>query len=46
MERGLNQPCEVTRATLERYQRYLLHYRRKNGDPLSTRGQHSRLTPL
>ncbi len=46
MERGLTQPCEVTRATLERYQRYLLHYRKRDGDPLSTRGQHSRLTPL
>ena len=46
LERGITQPCEVTKAILERYQRYMLHYRKKNGDPLSVRGQHSRLTPI
>ena len=46
LERGITQPCEVTKAILERYQRYMLHYRKKNGDPLSVRGQHSRLTPV
>ena len=28
---------------LERYQRYLFHYRKKNGEPLSFHSQHSRL---
>ena len=31
---------------LERYQRYLFHYRKKNGEPLSFRSQHTRLVPL
>lgn len=45
-ERGLAEPLEVTRPVLERYQRYLFHYRKKNGDPMSFRTQHSRLVPL
>jgi len=45
-ERGLMEPLEVTRPVLERYQRYLFHYRKKNGDPMSFRTQHSRLVPL
>ena len=28
---------EVTRPVLERYQRYLFFYRKKNGEPLSFR---------
>ena len=32
-------PSEVTRPILERYQRYLFHYRKQNGDPLSVRTQ-------
>ena len=46
LERGLNQPCEITKAILERYQRYLFHYRKQNGEALSIRGQHTRITPL
>jgi len=46
MERGLSDPVEVTRPVLERYQRYLFHYRKKNGSPLSFASQHSRLSPL
>jgi integrase/recombinase XerD len=45
-ERGLNEPLDVTRPVLERYQRHLFHYRKKNGQPLSFRSQHSRLVPL
>jgi len=45
-ERGLMEPVEVTRPVLEQYQRYLFHYRKKNGDPMSFRTQHSRLVPL
>ena len=36
-ERGITDPIEVTRPVLERYQRYLFHYRKKNGEPLSFR---------
>ncbi len=45
-ERSLNQPTEVTRPVLERYQRYLYYYRKKNGQPLSFRSQHARLVPV
>jgi len=46
IERGITQPCEVSRATIERYQRYLFHYRKKNGESLSVRSQHTRLVPV
>jgi len=45
-ERGLAEPVEITRPVLERYQRYLFHYRKKDGKPLSFSSQHSRLVPL
>ena len=45
-ERGLAEPVEVTRPVLERYQRHLFHYRKKNGEPLSFRSQHACLVPL
>jgi len=45
-ERGLIDPVEVTRPVLERYQRHLFHYRKKDGEPLSFRSQHSYLVPL
>ena len=45
-EHGLREPIEVTRPVLERYQRYLFHYRKKDGCPLSFASQHSRLSPL
>jgi integrase/recombinase XerD len=44
--RGLSQPQEITKPIIERYQRHLFHYRKKNGDPLSTRSQHIRITPV
>jgi integrase len=37
---------EVTRTSLESYQRYLFHYRKKDGQPLAIASQHSRLAPL
>jgi integrase/recombinase XerD len=46
VERGLTEPVEVTRPVLERYQRHLFHHRKKNGEPLSFRSQHSSLVPL
>lgn len=45
-ERGITEAIEVTRPVLERYQRYLFHYRKTNGEPLSFRSQHARLVPL
>lgn len=42
-ERGVVRPTEVARPILERYQRYLYYYRKKNSEPLSVRTQISRL---
>lgn len=42
-ERSLSQAREITKPILERYQRHLYHYRKRNGEPLSFRGQHSTL---
>jgi integrase/recombinase XerD len=39
-------PTQVTRTSLETYQRYLFQYRKKNGQPLAVASQHSRLAPL
>ena len=45
-ERGLGQPQEITKPIIERYQRYLFLYRKKDGEPLSTRSQHVRVVPI
>lgn len=46
-ERGVVRPADATRAVLERYQRWLYHYRNpETGKPLSTRSQHVALSPL
>ena len=45
-ERGLTRPQEITRPILERYQRYLFLYRKKDGQPLSVRSQHTRVGPI
>ena len=42
-DRGITRPGEVTRPVLESYQRWLYHYRKTNGDPLSFRSQSQRL---
>ena len=42
-ERGLNRPEEITRAIIESYQRWLHHYRKKNGQALSVSTQYARL---
>jgi integrase/recombinase XerD len=46
VERGLSRPQEITKPILERYQRSLYHWRKKNGQPLTFRGQHARLVPI
>jgi len=45
-DRGLNRPNEITKPILESYQRYLYHYRKKNGEPLSVMSQNSRMIPI
>jgi integrase/recombinase XerD len=45
-ERGLEAPVEITRPILERYQRWLYHYRKTNGQPLGFRTQHTRLQAI
>jgi integrase/recombinase XerD len=45
-ERGLSEAIEITRPILERYQRWLYHYRKTNGQPLGFRTQHTRLQAI
>ena len=44
--RGITRPNEVTKPVLERYQRYLFHYRKPDGKPLSFGSQSNRLVPV
>src|SRR5580658_6008164 len=46
IERGITQPAEVTKALLERYQRWLYHYRKENGQPLTFGSQFTHLVPV
>jgi integrase/recombinase XerD len=45
-ERGVTRPADVTRAMVERYQRWLFHYRKTDGDPLTFRSQAQRLLAI
>ncbi len=46
-ERSVLKPQDVTKPILERYQRYLYHYRNEKTDkPLSFRSQNARLVPI
>jgi integrase/recombinase XerD len=45
-DRYILKPEEVTRQILERYQRYLFHYRKKDGQPLSFKTQTQRLAAI
>ena len=45
-ERDLTRPQDVTLPILERYQRYLYHYRKPNGEPLTFGTQQTLLVPL
>lgn len=45
-QRGLIRPGEITKPILERYQRYLFHYRKSNGDPLSFQSQYNRIVAI
>jgi integrase/recombinase XerD len=46
LERALTRPCEVTKPLLERYQRWLFHYRQKDGKPLAFPSQLQHLIPV
>ena len=45
-ERSLTRPQQLDRPILERYQRHLFYYRKRDGEPLSTRSQHARIIPI
>ncbi|MBA2674221.1 site-specific tyrosine recombinase XerC [Ramlibacter sp.] len=45
-ERGVTHPTQVSRAVLERYQRWLFHYRKRDGEPLSVASRRGKITPL
>jgi len=45
-DRGITQPSEVTKPLLERYQRWLYHYRKVNGQPLTFSSQSGHLVPV
>lgn len=45
-ERGVTRTAEVTKPMLDRYQRWLFHYRKTNGEPLTFLTQKGRLAPL
>ena len=45
-ERSLTRPAEITKPILERYQKHLLHLKKKDGKALSFRAQHARLIPV
>lgn len=42
-ERGLLRSTEITRPILQRYQRWMFYYRKKNGQPLGISTQYTRL---
>ena len=45
-DRGITRPSEVTRPIVERYQRFLYHYRQPNGKPLTFKTQVNLLAAL
>lgn len=45
-ERDLHQPMQITRVLIERYQRHLFYYRKKDGQPLSNHVVLGRLLAL
>lgn len=45
-ERSLDDPRQITKPILERYQQHLYYYRKSDGQPLSMGSQNVMLTPL
>ena len=46
LDRGIERPEEVTKPILERYQRWLFHYRNPSGKPLTFSSQRQRLQKI
>lgn len=46
LERDLQQPQDITKPILDRYQRYLYYYRKSDGQPLSFGTQNVFLSPI
>ncbi|MGH9004292.1 MAG: site-specific tyrosine recombinase XerC, partial [Acidimicrobiia bacterium] len=46
LDRGVTRPAEVTKPVLDGYQRWLFHYRKPDGRPLTFRSQHTYLVPV
>jgi integrase/recombinase XerD len=44
--RGITKPNEVTKPIIERYQRFLYHYRKPDGNPLSFQTQNSGIVAI
>ena len=44
--RGITRPQEVTRPMLERFQRYVFHYRKQDGKPLALNSQLAHILPI
>ncbi len=45
-ERDLQQPQDITKPILDRYQRYLYYYRKSDGEPLTFSSQHVMLSAI
>ncbi len=45
-ERGIDDPKDVTKPLVDRYQRHLFYYRKSDGEPLSSGSQHVILSPI
>ena len=45
-ERGLLFPPDITKPIIERYQRHLFYYRKKDGRPLSAKSQYARMLSI
>jgi integrase/recombinase XerD len=44
--RGISEPTEVTKPIVERYQRFVYHYRQPSGEPLSFQSQNGRIVAI
>jgi integrase/recombinase XerD len=44
--RGVARPCDVSKPVVERYQRFMYHCRKRDGNPLSFRTQNGRMVAL
>lgn len=45
-DRGMTDPEDISRPVIDRYQRYIFKYRKKNGEPLALSSQRGRLVAI